>query len=183
MGALMEKPRGPDRVVASVVAGDPIVNANLVAGFRVGVREAVPGATILTDYSQTLSNPSVCEAIANRQIDRGSRVVFAPAGPCGLGALSAAAVRGVWGIGVDVDRSYLGSHILVSIVKRFDRAVEFAVRSFLDGKLEGRSLEIGIEREAVGIVGISPAVPRAVRRKVATVAQHGRKEWASWSTP
>jgi basic membrane protein A and related proteins len=183
IGALMEKRRGTDRVVASVVAGDPIVNENLVAGFRVGVRKAVPGATILTDYSQTLSNPSVCEAIANRQIDRGSRVVFAPAGACGLGALSAASVRGVWAIGVGVDRAYLGSHILVSIVKRFDRAVEFAVRSFLDGKLEGRSLDIGIEREAVGIVGISPEVPSAIRRKVAAVAQRGRKEWASWSTP
>lgn len=68
-------------------------------------------------------------------------------------------------------------------MKRFDRAVEFAVRSFLDRKLEGRSLEIGIEREAVGIVGISPEVLPAIRRKVAKAAQRGRKEWASWSTP
>ena len=185
MGALMEKRRGTrsGAVVVSVVAGDPIVNANLVAGFRLGAREAVPGAVVLEDYSYDFSNPSVCEAIALRQIDRGSRVMFASAGGCSLGALSAAAVRGVWGIGVGVDHSYLGSHILVSVVKRFDRAVEFAVRSFLDGKLKGRSLEIGIERDAVGIVGISREVPATIRRNVAKVAQERRQEWASWSTP
>src|SRR5262249_43538518 len=32
-------------------------------------------------------------------------------------------------------RSYLGSHVLVSVVKRSYRAVEFAVQSYLDGKL------------------------------------------------
>jgi basic membrane lipoprotein Med (substrate-binding protein (PBP1-ABC) superfamily) len=183
MGALLEKQHGRSRVVASIVAGDHDVDVNLVDGFSAGVREAVPGATVLTDYSRTFSDPTVCEAIANRQIDAGSRVVFAPAGACSLGALSAASVRGVWGIGVDVDRSYLGPQILVSVVKRFDRAVEFAVRSFLDGNLEGRSLEIGIERDAVGILGVSPEVPASVRRKVAKMAQRRRAEWASLATP
>ncbi len=185
MGALMEKRRGTRTgpVVVSVVAGDPIVNENLVGGFRLGVHDAVPGAVVLENYSYDFSNAAICEALALRQIDQGSHVVFAPAGGCSLGALSAASVRGVWGIGVGVDRSYLGSDILVSVVKRFDRAVEFAVRSFLDGKLEGRSLEIGIEREAVGIVGINREVPAAIRRNVAKVAQGRRQEWASWSTP
>jgi basic membrane lipoprotein Med (substrate-binding protein (PBP1-ABC) superfamily) len=92
-------------------------------------------------------------------------------------------VRGVWAIGSDVDRSYLGSHVLVSVVKRFDRAVEFAVQSYLNGKLDGGSFEIGIEREAVGIVGVNAEVPAGIRRKVAELAQRHREEWASWSTP
>ena len=35
-----------------------------------------------------------------------------------LGALEAASERGIWGIGVDVDQSHLGRHILTSAVKR-----------------------------------------------------------------
>jgi hypothetical protein len=46
--------------------------------------------------------------IANRQIDHGSTIIFAAAGTCGFGALSAAA------------------HILASTVKRYDRAVLMA---------------------------------------------------------
>jgi basic membrane lipoprotein Med (substrate-binding protein (PBP1-ABC) superfamily) len=73
-----------------------------------------------------------------------------------LGDLSAASLRGVWGVGVDVDRSSLGPHLLASLVKRVDRALDYAVRSFLEGSLVDDSIEIGIERDAVGIVGISP---------------------------
>ncbi len=183
MGALMEKRRGPKRAVVSVVAGDPAVDVNLVDGFRIGVHEAMPAAKVLVHYAGPFSRASVCEALANRQIDRGSRIVFAPAAACSLGALSAASMRGVWAIGSDVDRSYLGSHVLVSVVKRFDRAVEFAVRSYLDGKLDGGSFEIGIEREAVGIVGVNAEVPAGIRKKVAELAQRHREEWASWSKP
>jgi basic membrane lipoprotein Med (substrate-binding protein (PBP1-ABC) superfamily)/DNA-binding SARP family transcriptional activator len=185
MGALMEKrrPKRTGRVVVSIVAGDPIVNKNLVGGFRIGARAAVPGVVVRQNYSHDFSHPSVCKTIANRQIDAGSRIVFAAAGTCSLGALSAAAVRGVWAVGVNIDRSYLGSHILVSVEKRVDRAVGFAIRSFLDGTLEGGSLDIGMERQAVGIADISPAVPAEIRRNVEKQAERHLKEWASWSTP
>jgi basic membrane lipoprotein Med (substrate-binding protein (PBP1-ABC) superfamily)/class 3 adenylate cyclase len=184
LGALMEKRQanGTGRQVVSVVAGNKVVNENLVKGFVLGARAAVPGVKVLTDYSGNYSDPSVCRTIANRQMDRGSRVVFAAAGECSLGALSATAIRGAWGIGVDIDRSYLGPHILVSVVKRVDRAVEYAVRSFLEGTLVDDDLDIGIERDAVGIVGINPEVPSDIRRKVAKETELHQKEWASWAT-
>ena len=185
MGALMEKRRSTrtEPIVVSVVAGDPIVNQNLVAGFRLGARQAAPAARILEDYSHDVSNPSVCEAIANRQIDRGSRLIFAAAGTCSLGALSAAAVRGVSVVGVNVDRSQSGPHVLVSVVKHLDRAVEYAIRSYLDGTLDGGSVDIGIERQAVGIADVNSDVPADIRRKVEKLAVRHAKEWASWSTP
>ena len=49
-------------------------------------------------------NQATCERIANRQIDAGGAVVFAAAGDCALGALSAAALRGVWGVASSEDR-------------------------------------------------------------------------------
>ena len=57
------------------------------------------------DYSQDFVAQAKCKELALDQIAKGSQVVFQVAGGCGLGALSAAADEGVWGIGVDRDQS------------------------------------------------------------------------------
>ena len=156
--------------IVSVVGGVRGVTPveQLVAGFADGARQALPGITVLEDYSGDFIDQSKCEAVANEHIDRGADIVFAAAGTCSLGALSAAEIRGVWGIGVDGDRSYLGDHILASAEKRFDEAVLLAVRSFVQGTLPaGRDVVLGLDDAAVGITGISPEVPDAIRRDVA----------------
>lgn len=152
----------------AVVGGIPYVVENLVTGFEDGARAARPSVDFRADYSNTWGEPGICESLANEQIDDGFDVIFTAAGPCGLGALSAAGIRGVWGVGVDSDQSYLGPHILASVVKRFDRAIELAVRRYLDGTLPGgEHIELGIVDDAVGVVGISPDVPSDVRKKLA----------------
>ena len=54
--------------------------------------------------------------------------------PCGLGALDAAKEAGRWAVGVDVDQSYLGPHILTSAVKRVDQGIFLAVKGAKSGK-------------------------------------------------
>jgi hypothetical protein len=49
-----------------------------------------------------------------------------------------------------------------------------ACRSFVD---------IGNERNAVGIVSINPVVPAATRAKLVRVEQQRMKLWTSWATP
>ncbi len=159
------------RPVVSVVAGPPSPPVNeLVRGFARGARKARPGIAVLIARTPSTTDQAVCERIANRQIDRGSTVVFAAAGTCGFGALSAAGLRGVWGVGSDTDRSYLGSHILVSTVKRIDRAIETAVRWFVQGSLPEGDVVLGLADDAVGISGISRDVPPEIRKKVAAAA-------------
>ena len=185
LSALMAKRRdsGERPIVVSLIAGDAVVNQNQVAGFSNGAAQAVPGATVLEDYSHDFAHPSVCASIANRQIDQGSTAIFADAGACSVGALNVAGVRRVWGVGADEDMSYLGPQILVSTVKRLDRAVDYAIRSDLDGTLPQGHLDIGIERDAVGIVGINPAVPASIRAKLVQVQQQRMPLWTSWATP
>jgi basic membrane lipoprotein Med (substrate-binding protein (PBP1-ABC) superfamily) len=185
LSALMAKRRasGKRPVVISLIAGDPRVNGNPIGGFTHGASDAVPGARILEDYSHDFSHPSVCAAIANRQIDRGSTSVFADAGACSVGALSAAGIRGVWGVGADEDMSYLGPQVLVSTAKRLDRATDYVIRSYLAGTLPQGHLDIGIERDAVGIVSINPVVPASMRAKLAQAQQRHMKLWTSWATP
>jgi basic membrane lipoprotein Med (substrate-binding protein (PBP1-ABC) superfamily) len=71
----------------------------------------------------------------------------------------------------------------VSTVKRLDRAVDYAVRSYLAGTLPQGHLDIGIERDAVGIVGINPVVPASIRAKLALVEQQRMNLWTSFATP
>jgi basic membrane lipoprotein Med (substrate-binding protein (PBP1-ABC) superfamily) len=185
LSALMAKRRDSGRrpVVVSVIAGDPEVNMNPVGGFSHGATDAVPGAKVLVDYSYDFANPAACERIANREIDEGSTAVFADAGACSGGALSAAGGRGVWGVGADEDMSALGPQILVSTVKRLDRAVDYGIRSYLDGTLPQGHLDIGIERGAVGIVGTNPVVPASIRAKLEKVKQEHMKRWAAMAMP
>ena len=157
--------------VVSVIGGFPIPQVKgLVDGFKRGARTARPGIAVRVAYSGTFSDQSVCERLANRQIDNGSTVVFAAAGTCGLGALAATGLRGVWGVGADADRSYLGPHILVSTVKRYDRAVGLAVMWFLQDSLPAGDIVLGLDDDAVGITGISPEVAPADRRSLARLA-------------
>ena len=103
-------------------------------GYKAGALKCVKGTTVIIGYSQDFIDQAKCKSVAENQIDAGSQVVFNVAGPCGLGALDAAKERGRWGIGVDVDQSFLGTHILTSAVKRVDQGIFLAVKGAKTGK-------------------------------------------------
>jgi basic membrane lipoprotein Med (substrate-binding protein (PBP1-ABC) superfamily) len=180
MEARRPLPPGGRHMVSIIVAEPGFPQEEIWSrGFSAGVRRAFPGVALRVDYSYEYDDKKVCERIANRQIDAGSGVVFAGAGDCGLGALSATAIRGVWGVASDEDRSQLGPHILASATKRFDRLTELSVSWYLAGRLPpGEDVELGLSEDAVAIVGISPSVPDAVRRKVAQEAARLREKEA-----
>lgn len=161
------------RHMVSIIVGEPEFPQEQVwaRGFSAGARRALPGMDVRVDYSHEYDDRAICERIANAQIDAGSGIVFAAAGECGLGALSAAGIRGVWAVAGDEDRSHLGPHILASATKRFDRLVELSVNWYLEGRLpDGEDVELGLTEDAVAIVGISPEVPDDIRSKVAQEA-------------
>lgn len=146
-------------------------------GFAKGVRRALPGVRIIRGYTYEWDDRSICESVANRQIDQGSTVVFASSGECGLGALATAGLRGVWAVGASEDRSHLGPHVLASATKRYDRLTELSVTWFLEGRLPGgEDLELGLVDDAVALVGIHPDVPPDIRRLVAEEAARLRSE-------
>ena len=109
-------------------------------------------------------------SVALSQIAKGSRVVFQVANACGLGALEAASERGIWGIGVDVDQSHLGRHILTSALKRMDVAVFDTIEELAGGTLEtGRTSRFSLRNRGVGLGTISPAVPSLFKAEIEDV--------------
>ena len=170
MEARRTLPQGRGRHVVSIISGEPNFPPQqaLVQGFSAGVRRALPGVEIRSDYSFGYDDQTTCERIANQQIDAGSGVVFAAVMDCGLGALTAASIRGVWGVATGEDLSYLGPHILATASQHYDRLVELTVSWYLQGRLPpGEDVDLGLVDDAVALVGVNPDVPPLIRAKVA----------------
>ena len=107
------------------------------AGYKAGVAKTNPKSKFLSGYSQEFVDQAKCKELALTHIEQGAKVVFAAAGGCGLGALQAAKEEGVWGIGVDSDQAYLGTHILTSATKKVDVAVFATFKQGVDGTFKG----------------------------------------------
>jgi basic membrane protein A and related proteins len=143
----------------SVVGGLKIPPVDtFLAGYKAGAQRCVPGTTVQIGYSQDFIDQAKCKSVAQNQIDAGSQVVFGVAGPCGLGALDAAKESGRWAVGVDVDQSYLGTHILTSAVKRVDVGIYLAVKGAKNGKgyKGGRDLVFNLKNGGVSLGKFSP---------------------------
>jgi basic membrane protein A len=156
----VKREQGPDIIGSVGGYKEPPVD-RFIAGYQAGAKEALAGVETLNGYSSDWDDQAKCKEIALSQIGRGARVVFQVAGGCGLGALSAAEERNVWGIGVDADQSFLGPHILTSAQKRVDEAVFRTIKTVVDGTWKGgRNLTFGLEQDGVALGKISPKVPQ-----------------------
>jgi basic membrane protein A len=155
LAALAEERDGGSTISAVGGFKEPPVD-RFIAGYRAGAEAAVPGTKVVYAYSQDWEDQAKCKELALDQIAAGSGVVFQVAGACGLGALSAAEERNVWGIGVDADQSFLGPHVLTSALKGVDSAVFLTIQSVLDGTFEGGGNAVfGLDQDGVGLGTVS----------------------------
>jgi basic membrane protein A len=166
----MTKLKGGDQTIG-VVGGVKIPPVDtFLAGYQAGAAKCDPGIKVLVGYSQDFIDQAKCKTVAQNQIDQGSQVEFNVAGPCGLGTLDAAKQAGIWGVGVDVDQSYLGNHILTSAVKRVDNGVYLAVKGAMNGQfVGGGNLTFNLKNSGVGLGKISPNVPAKFLKQIATL--------------
>jgi basic membrane protein A len=162
--------RSSGKLVLSAVGGKKIPSVdNWIAGYRAGAKAVDKRFKVLIDYSGDFINPVApkCKELALKHISQGAQAVFQVAGGCGLGALQAAKQKKVWGIGVDADQYYLGSHILTSGVKRVDTAVYTFYKLARDGKLgAGRDLVFNLKNGGQDVGKISKRVPKAFITKM-----------------
>jgi basic membrane protein A len=170
LAALVLKLSPGDEVISSIGGRRVPSVERWIAGYQAGARGANPHVTTLNSYTDDFADPVKGRSVALSQIAKGSRVVFPVASACGLGALEAARERGVWGIGVDVDLSHLGPHILTSAVKRLDVAVFDTIEEFVRGTLEtGRTFRFSLRNGGVGLGTISAAIPRSLESAIEDV--------------
>ena len=125
-------PHKGKQIISGVGANKVPAITRFLAGYRAGAKKANRHVTVKIDYANdpTFNDQAKCKETTLNQIQAGSGIVFEAAGACGLGGLSAAKQNHIWGIGVDADQSFLGSHILTSATKHVDRAVYEAIAAF-----------------------------------------------------
>jgi basic membrane protein A len=162
---------GPGDRVVSAVGGEPVPGVqNYIAGYEAGARTVDPNVTTLRGYTNDFFDPLKGRSVALGQIAQGSRVVFQVASACGLGALEAAKEQGAWGIGVDVDQSHLGPHVLTSALIRMDVAVFDTIERLVGGTLEtGGTSTFSLRNGGVGLGSFSPEVPPSVVAEIERV--------------
>jgi basic membrane protein A len=139
-----------------------------IAGYQFAAKRTVKGMTTLNGYSQDFVAQDKCKEQALNQIDQDADVIFAVAGQCGLGAISAAKERGKWAIGVDADQGYLGPHMLTSALKKVDAAVFKTVQLVKAGVFKGGiDTLFTVKNGGVGYGKVSARAPKSVRTKLA----------------
>jgi len=164
LAALTAKRQGGKQVISSVGANPVPAIVKYMSGYIQGAKKANPKIKVLSNYANdpTFSDQAKCKEVALRQIARGSQVVFQVAGGCGLGALSAAKEKKVWGIGVDADQSYIGKHMLTSATKKVDVSVVAVTKLAKAGKLKGDTdVLYNVKNGGIGYGKVSKTVPKA----------------------
>ena len=149
-----------------------------IAGYYAGAKKANPKVNVVHSYSQDFVDQAKCKEQALNMIANGAGVVFQVAGQCGLGVLSAAKERGVFGIGVDADQGYLGNHVMTSAQKKVDVAVLDTV-----GAAKASGANFGTNRDVVfnvksGGVGYGKISTR-ISAKLKADVENIRKQIAS----
>jgi basic membrane protein A len=171
-GLEMKKEGG--NTISAVGANNVPAIVHYISGYIQGAKKAFPGIKVLANYANdpTFADQAKCKETALNQIDQGSKVVFQVAGGCGLGALAAAKEKKVWGIGVDADQRYLGSHIMTSALKKVDRAVMDLTTLAKNGKLKtGSDYVFSLKNAGMGIGSVSPKIPKAYVTKTNAIAK------------
>jgi basic membrane protein A len=172
LAGLVEKTSGTKNAIGSVGGQKQPPVDRYIAGYRAGAQAADPGIKLLNAYSQDWVDQAKCKQAALDQINAGASIVFQVAGGCGLGALDAAKEKGVWGIGVDADQSYLGKEVLTSAMKRVDTSVYATIQQVIAGHFAGGTNAVfSLKNDGVGLGKISPKVPKSDVQKLQQIAK------------
>ena len=149
-----------------------------IAGYYAGAKKANPKVKVVHSYSQDFVDQAKCKEQALNMIANGAGVVFQVAGQCGLGVLSAAKEKGVFGIGVDADQGYLGQHVMTSATKKVDVAVYTTIEAAQKSGAKFRTnfdAIFSVKTNGVGYGKISNRISPALKAAVENI----RKQIAS----
>ena len=167
--AALEVKRQGKRIISAIGANKVTAIVRFFAGYNYCAKRAYPKVKVLNNYAgdPTFNDQTKCRTTALGQIARGSRIIFTVAGGCGLGALDVVKQKGLYGIGVDADQSFLGPHILTSATKKVNVAVYNAIKEYNanpSGFKTGYNQNYTVKNGGVGYGKLSPKLPKPVAK-------------------
>jgi basic membrane protein A len=131
----------------------PLLNA-FECGFVQGARFVDPKVQMISNVigstPSSFNDPGRGSEIAKSQFDRGADVVFAVAGPTGLGVFQAAKDAKKLAIGVDSNQNHIQpGTVLTSMIKRIDQAVYDALMAAKNGTWKPGLRAMGLKEGGV----------------------------------
>ena len=133
-----------DGFIAGALYINPEVKASVIYHNDVGL-------------NKTFSDPEWGAATANSLVEDGSDVIFGAGGTTGSNAVVAAAARGAYGIGADIDQYYLlpvaSARILTSVLKMIAPGVVDLIRAAREAQAQTGTFPAG---NYYGKVGFAP---------------------------
>lgn len=170
--------------VIGAIGGLPIPSVDaFMTPYQYGAQWADPSVQVILEYSYDFMNPPLGAQMAADQMSRGADVIFAVAGPTGIGVNLETAQAGAWTIGVDVDVYYstfgggtVDGHefLLTSALKRVDNAVYHTIEAVVGGTFTPGTMINDLENEGVGLAPYHDAaglIPQDVQNELAAVRQ------------
>ena len=125
-----------------------------VCGYVEGARSVNPNAKVIQNWTGSTpaawNDPGRGSELAKGQIGQGADVIYAAAGPTGIGVLQAAADGGKLGIGVDSNQNGLHpGKVLTSMLKRVDEAVYQSLINAKNGSFKPGANILGLKEGGV----------------------------------
>ena len=156
-----------DKVVGVVIGLDIPPVERYQAGYYAGVKSVDSEIRVISATAGAFDNQSAGKELALGMIDQGADIVFHVAGLTGLGIINAAAERGVFAIGVDVDQNHVApAAVLTSAMKGITQGAYLTVQDMMEGSFQGgQNLVFGVADQAVDIAPFheqSDLIPQAV---------------------
>lgn len=145
------------------------------AGFEQGALSVNPDIQIFVDYVMNFDDTTGAQTAAQKQYNKGAKVIYHAAGNAGNGVIKEAKERvekgeKVWVVGTDSDQYDTGkmengnSVILTSALKRVDSMSAFVSKSVLDNAFEGgKTLEFSIKEDAIGYPTENPNLSEEIK--------------------
>lgn len=147
------------------------------AGYRAGVAEVCPACRVRVAYAgvtgAAFKDPGRGKELAMAQYHGGADVIFHASGSTGLGVFEAARETGRLAIGVDADQWHEApGHVLTSMVKRVDVAVEAVIQEVVEGRFQPGIRSFGLSEDGVAAVlddHNRPLVPPGAEARLAAL--------------
>jgi basic membrane protein A len=140
--------------VIGVIGGTKSVGIDkFIVGYIQGARDMDPSVQVKVAYANNFGDPALGLQMAKAVFDEGADIIYQVAGGTGIGVIRAAKETGHYAIGVDTDQDGLApGHVLTSMIKRTDLAVETVVRDYAAGKFPaGQTVTLGLKQNGVGL--------------------------------
>lgn len=159
--------------VIGVIGGTKSVGIDkFIVGYIQGARDSNPAVQVKVAYSNNFGDPSVGLQMAKAMYEEGADIVYQVAGGTGIGVIQAAKETGHFAIGVDTDQDGLApGHVLTSMIKRTDVAVETVIKDYAAGHFPGgQTVTLGLKDDGVGLSDMKYTrsfIPPAILQKVA----------------